>query len=100
MAINNKLIEFLNLSSSNFHAVKLMADSLKSEGFIELMSSETWDLKMGEKYYVTFNGTALIAFDLNDYPVDGDDLKTSVTFGISGIKVAIANAEKNLTPIN
>lgn len=44
--------------------------------------------------------TAADVAGLNDYPVDGDDLKTSVTFGISGIKVAIANAEKNLTPIN
>lgn len=48
--------------------------------------------------YLTGKTAADVAA-LNDYPVDGDDLKTSVTFGISKIKVAIANAEKNLTII-
>lgn len=70
MAINNKLIEFLNLSSSNFHAVKLMANSLLADNFIELKSSEVWDLKANGKYFLTVNGTALIAFDLNDFNVD------------------------------
>ena len=67
MNINKQLIQFLNKSSSNYHAVQLMVEELKSSGFKELKNNETWNLDQGDKYFVTVNGTALIAFDLSGY---------------------------------
>lgn len=70
MNINNKLIEFLNKSSSNFHAVSIMKEELLDAGFIELNTNEIWDLKENHKYFTITNGTAIIAFDLNDWTND------------------------------
>lgn len=70
MKINDNLIEFLNKSSSNFHAVSLMRDELLENEFIEVKTNQVWNLKANKKYFTTVNGTAVIAFDLNNFNKD------------------------------
>ena len=58
----NLLTEFLDKSKTAFHAVKLGTEKLIKEGFAELKENEKWNVKKGKKYFVTRNGSALIAF--------------------------------------
>ena len=57
-----KLLEFIEKSPSCFHVVANMKEELLGEGYEELLESRTWDLCEGGKYFVTRNGSSLIAF--------------------------------------
>ena len=63
-AISNQLLDFIEKSPTCFHAVETLKNMLNSEGFHGLQESQAWVLKAGEKYYVTRNGSSLIAFAL------------------------------------
>lgn len=60
--INRNLLEFLERSPSPYHAVANMAAMLDREGYLRLEEGEAWKLSEGQNYYVTRNGSALIAF--------------------------------------
>ena len=60
--ITKDLASFLEQSPSQFHAVANMAGRLQEAGFTGLKECESWQLKEGGRYYVTRNGSALIAF--------------------------------------
>ncbi|MDF1881026.1 M18 family aminopeptidase, partial [Sulfurimonas sp. MAG313] len=59
---NAHLLEFLENSPTPFHATASLVKELESSGFKNLDESDTWDLKKGDKYYVTRNNSSLIAF--------------------------------------
>ncbi len=59
---NEGLLGFLDASPSPFHATKNMATMFGNAGFKELRENEKWQLTAGEKYYVTRNDSAIIAF--------------------------------------
>lgn len=61
-AVNQNLLEFLEKSPSAYHAVANMAKMLDDAGFERLNEGERWQLGEGRDYYVTRNGSALIAF--------------------------------------
>lgn len=61
-AINQNLLEFLEKSPSAYHAVANMAKMLDDAGFERLNEGERWQLREGRDYYVTRNGSALVAF--------------------------------------
>ncbi|MFK0571676.1 M18 family aminopeptidase [Endozoicomonas sp.] len=61
---NQDLIQFLNASPTPYHAVATMVAKLEKAGFQPLDESEAWTLKEGENYYVTRNGSSIIAFTL------------------------------------
>lgn len=61
-SLNNELLEFLDESPSRFHAVSNLGKRLEDAGYTRLSESHVWELKEGGKYYVTRNGSALIAF--------------------------------------
>jgi len=67
--IAEKLLHFLDQSPTCFHAVWNMKEKLQDAGFQKLREDERWRLAPGGKYFVTRNGSALIAFIL---PKDGD----------------------------
>ena len=67
MLLNNKLMDFLDKSHSNFHAVSEMAGLLEDKGFNRLKMEEIWELKKDEKYYVIVNSSSIFAFDLTGY---------------------------------
>ena len=61
-AFNRQLGDFINLSPTPFHAVSSMAEMLIEAGFTALSEAQEWSLEKGGKYFVTRNGSSLIAF--------------------------------------
>lgn len=62
--IIKELIHFLENSPSCFHAVSNTESILLSEGFTRLYENEKWELTKGGRYFVTRNGSSLIAFTI------------------------------------
>ncbi len=58
----NDLLSFLKKSPTRFHAVAALAEALDSAGYTRLSECDDWQLAVGGKYYVTRNGSALLAF--------------------------------------
>ena len=59
------LEQFLNYAESSptaFHAVANLKEDLKQAGFRELKEKDPWFVDGGEKYFVTRNDSAIIAF--------------------------------------
>lgn len=56
------LLEFIDKSPSCFHAVENLRSALEEQGFQELSEKEAWSLKPDSAYYVSRNGSSLIAF--------------------------------------
>lgn len=61
---NSELLNFLNQSTTPFHATQQIALRLNQAGFEALVESETWPLKPGGRYYVVRNGSSIVAFTL------------------------------------
>ncbi|QOV19807.1 M18 family aminopeptidase [Blautia liquoris] len=60
--ITDGLLKFVENSPTSFHAVSTMQKELDDCGFIHIYEEKSWNLQRGEKYYVTRNGSSLIAF--------------------------------------
>ena len=58
------LFEFIDQSVSPFHSVSSAESMLVEQGFCSLNFMEPWALVRGGKYYVTRNGSSIIAFVL------------------------------------
>ena len=56
------LKNFLDSAHSVFHAVAALAKQLEDAGYVRLSEADSWDLLPGGKYYLTRNGSALLAF--------------------------------------
>lgn len=59
---NEGLLGFLDASPTPFHATHNMALMFENAGFKRLNERDKWELKAGEKYYVTRNDSSVIAF--------------------------------------
>ena len=59
---NCELGDFLDQSPTPFHAVSTMSEMLTEADFTALSEAADWDLQQGGKYFVTRNGSSLIAF--------------------------------------
>ena len=57
-------LDFAQSSPTAFHAVSHLADQLEGEGFTRLREADPWLVDAGEKYVVTRNDSALIAFSV------------------------------------
>ena len=57
-----KLIDFIEASPSQFHAIENQKQRLLQEGYTQLFESKAWELEAGGKYFVTRNGSSIIAF--------------------------------------
>jgi aminopeptidase I len=55
-------LDFINNNPTVFHTVDFFSKRLESEGFVKLSERDAWDVEKGGKYYVTRNGSALVAF--------------------------------------
>ncbi len=60
----NDLLTFLDQSPSRYHAVANLCGELDRAGYQRLSEGRPWRLAPGGKYYVTRNGSALMAFRL------------------------------------
>lgn len=57
------LLNFLNSSPSPHHAVEATKSALLRAGFTQLFESDSWEsrVKPAGKYFITRNGTSIIA---------------------------------------
>ena len=57
------LLNFLNSSPSPYHAVDAAKSALLSAGFTQIFESDCWEsrVKPAGKYFITRNGTSIIA---------------------------------------
>ncbi|KAI1004470.1 Aspartyl aminopeptidase [Podosphaera aphanis] len=57
-------LEFVNASPTPYHAVQSTITRLSAAGFIEIRERDPWSshLKPGGKYYLTRNGSSIVAF--------------------------------------
>ncbi|MEG2673482.1 MAG: M18 family aminopeptidase [Muribaculaceae bacterium] len=62
----SSLMDFLDNSPCDFLAVNTIKKELDNNGFHELKSCDAWDIKPGQKYYVTKNDSAIFAFILGE----------------------------------
>lgn len=54
-------IDFVRRAPTAFHAVSEMSRMLEEAGFARLNECEAWQLAPGGRYYLTRNGSALLA---------------------------------------
>lgn len=59
-------LDFINENPTVFHAVEYFSKRLDKEGFTKLSERERWEgsLEKGGKYYLTRNGSSLVAFTI------------------------------------
>ena len=58
----NSLFKFIKNSPSAFHTVASVKERLVADGYTELCEGSAWSLVDGGKYFVTRNGSSIIAF--------------------------------------
>ena len=66
MSVSQELIVFISNCVSPFHAVAEFSALLEGEGFVRLPEDSPWALQAGRGYYVTRNGSSVIAFRVPD----------------------------------
>ena len=64
MNYTENLLGFIKKSPSCFHAVANIKKELEDGGYAELFEYEKWDIIPGGKYFVTRNGSSIIAFSI------------------------------------
>jgi aspartyl aminopeptidase len=67
----NQLLDFIERSPVSFAAVQQAESMLKEHGYEHLSFQSGWELCAGGRYFVTRNGSSLIAFTLPDDPKPG-----------------------------
>lgn len=68
---NQQLMSFIQASPTPYHAVASMEAELAKNGYKKLEEKDAWLLAAGGKYFVSRNGSAIIAFKL----AQGDRVK-------------------------
>lgn len=61
-----KMMDFLALSPTAFHAVENFTSVLRKKGYQELEEAQHWDIQPGGRYFVTRNGSSLAAFKVGE----------------------------------
>ena len=60
--MNEKLFDYIAVCPTAFHTCAHSADMLRESGYTELCEAQRWEIVPGGKYFVTRNGSSLIAF--------------------------------------
>lgn len=69
--MNRKLFDYIKASPTPLHAVAHTAKLLEENGFSALSEGDEWKIECGKKYYVTRNGSSLIAFKMPESDFSG-----------------------------
>lgn len=69
--VNQGLLTFIQNSPSPYHVVENMGRTLEDKGFIRLCEKECWTVEYGKDYYVTRNGSSIIAFRMPEKSAKG-----------------------------
>lgn len=69
-------VDFVNESPTPYHAVNSVKELLKSAGFEELVERNNWRgrIQKNGKYYVTRNGSSIIAFTVGGKYKNGNGI--------------------------
>lgn len=60
--MNKKLFDYIRSAPTPFHAVAETKARLRAAGYAELFENSPWEIEAGKGYFVTRNGSSLIAF--------------------------------------
>ena len=69
------LIDFIYDSPTSFNAVNTSKEILHKNGFEELRLNEKWKLRVGGKYYITKNSSALVSFVINSDNIEKEGFR-------------------------
>lgn len=69
--MNQQLFDYIAASPTAYHAVAHTAAMLREQGYTELCECDAWKPEAGGRYFVTRNGSSLIAFRLPEGEFDG-----------------------------
>ncbi len=64
------LLDYIDASPSPWHAVNSTVAALNANGFEALTEKESWELTAGGRYYVTRDGSSIIAFTIGSKPIE------------------------------
>lgn len=70
-----QLIDFIHESPSPYHVVSNVKERLSARGFSELKLRDRWQIAKGGKYYVSMNGSALIAFIVGNGEIEKEGFR-------------------------
>lgn len=70
-SMSASLLHFIKKSPNAYHAAENIREALLSEGFTELFEGEKWSLAPNADYFVSRNGSSVIAFRTSDEDFDG-----------------------------
>lgn len=59
-----QFIDFLERATTPYHAVSVLVARLQASGYAAMPDDEAWQPESGGKYYVTGNGSSIIAFQM------------------------------------
>ena len=68
---NNDLFKFITASPTAFHTASVIAARLDDAGFVRLRERDNWRIARGGRYYVTRNGSSVVAFSVGSQLTDG-----------------------------
>lgn len=71
------LFDFIEKSPSQYHAIENQRQQLLSAGFTELLENEQWKLKANGNYFVTRNGSSILAFRMPAHEVKSFSIMAS-----------------------
>ena len=60
--MSEKLFDFIKSSPTAYHTVKSCRDMLDAAGYVRIYENDRTELKCGGKYYITRDGSSVIAF--------------------------------------
>src|SRR6056297_2059099 len=56
------LLDFIHSSPSRYHVIEQMKYELERFDFVQLNPGEAWELERGGKYFISVNGSSMVAF--------------------------------------
>lgn len=65
------LVEFLQESVTPFHAAATAESWLRAAGYTRLEEADYWNLESGKGYYVTRNGSSVVAWRVPEHAIGG-----------------------------
>lgn len=72
-----ELLDFIDHAPSPYHVVAQAKERLETAGFERISEKNSWELERGKSYYVTRQGSAIIAFRIPRKPWKGFHLAAS-----------------------
>ena len=76
------LFEFLQGAVTPYHAAAIAAAWLDAAGYTRLEEADYWNLEAGKGYYITRNGSSVIAWRVPEHAIGGWRIAANQRFQI------------------